>query len=301
MPDAWQVEQMFVDQIGSFLYTAGGYQPLTVATSDVLNQPFRLYRGWPVDNPLVNDLLAGVTNVSVFSMPGQRNTTRFLRQMMNQVAQVPEPTMLASLNGNTITFSGTTSISELISVSVAHDAGMAIRLTANDTPQSVAQTFASGLPNATASNGVLTLNTQKQIGVVLGMDVTMLREVHRQCGIWKVTIWAPNPQLRDQFCSLIDPSLQNLDRFFFADGSCSGPIVGAGFLVDDVPEKQHLWKRDLHYEVEYPTDYQSIVPVMTLGEVVNERFVGFTMPPLPPTDVAVQPIIPDTMVITWEP
>lgn len=276
MPDASVVEQTFVDQIASILYTPGGYQPYSVVTSDVLGQPFRLYRGWPDDNVMVNDLLAGVTNISVFSLPGQRNTTRFLRQHMDQVVEVPTPTMTASINGNQVTFTGSGSASETISVSIGHNAGMAQRLTDSSTPQSVAATFAAGLAGASASNGVLTLDTQSPVGCVVGMDVRSLQEVHRQCGCWKVTIWAPDPTTRDNFSGLIDPNLQALDRFFFADGSCSGPIIGAGFLVDDVPEKQHLWKRDLHYDVEYPTDVTHIYPVMVLGDVVSGQFTRYT-------------------------
>ena len=119
--------------------------------------------------------------------------------------------------------------------------------------------------------GVLTIDTELPIGVAVGMDVTALREVHRQCAVWRVTCWAATPELRDQFCALIDPNLQGLDRFFFADGSCSGPIINCGSFVDDVPEKQKLWKRDLCYELEYPTDTVSTIPVMVLGNInVND-------------------------------
>ena len=278
MPDLSVVEKEFVEQIGLILLSDGSYQPYSVATSDAISQPFRLYRGWPVDSQLVLDLNAGVTNVSLFSMPGQQNTTRFLRQMMNQVVNVPTPTMMISLTGNQITFYGTTSINETIAISYGGSVGMSIRLKANDTPSTIAQTFATGLPSASASGGTLTINTVKPIGVVIGMDVGMLREVHRQIGEWKCSIWAPTTDLRDQFCSLIDPNLQGLDRFYFDDGSCSGPIVGAGTFSDDVPEKQHLWRRDLHYKCEFPTDTSSIVPVMVLGEVQENYFTGFTGP-----------------------
>jgi hypothetical protein len=270
LPDSSVVEKQFVIEIAKIL-TTEAYQPYAVGYSDILGLSFRLTRGWPVDNQLVADLNANpsVTNITVFSQPGQRNTTRFLRQTMNQVTQVPEPTLIPDVVGNTVVFSGTGSASEIISVTYGNVAGASIRLTNSDTPVTVAQKFATALSNTSALNGVLTLPSPP--GVAVGMDVTMLREVHRQCAIWRVTIWASKPEYRDEFASLIDPNLQGLDRFFFADGSCSGPIVNAGTYVDDVVEKQKLWKRDLLYEVEYPTDTVSIVPVMTLGDLnVND-------------------------------
>lgn len=289
MPDASTVEQQFVTEIAKIL-TSEVYEPYAIGSVDTLgNAPFRLMRGWPVDHQLNLDLQSSppVTTVSVFSQPGQRNTTRFLRRMMVQTVSVPQPTMTASLDGSTVTFTGTGSANELISISLGNQHGMAIRLTDADTPTSVANKFATGLPATAFGNGELLLPINIPISIVIGVDTTRLREVHRQCAVWRVTIWAQSPQLRDQFCALIDPNLQALDRFFFPDGSCSGPIIGAGFSVDDVVEKQNLWKRDLLYEVEYPTDAVEIVPVMTLGDLAYNSVSWFTNTQQPSDYVAV--------------
>jgi len=278
MPDASVVEEQFVREIAKIL-TASTYQPYAVGNSERINQQFRLMRGWPVDQQLIKDLNASptVTNITIFSNPGQRNTTRFLRQMMVQPVVVPDPTMFASISGNQITFEGSGSALELIGVSYGHAVGMAMRLTDVDTPGTVAAYFAAAITGSSASGPVLTLPTHQPVAVAIGTNVTSLREVHRQCGTWRVTIWAVNPQLRDQFASLIDPNLQGLDRFFFDDGSCSGPIIGAGFFINDVPEKQNLWKRDLLYETEYPTDTVSIDPTMVLGHgIVNSTYNFYT-------------------------
>lgn len=266
MPDASIVESQFVREIAKIL-TSSSYQPYAVGMCDALNQPFRLMRGWPVDQQLVKDLAANppITNITVFSQPGQRNTTRFLRQHMHQPVRVPAPTMFASIAGNAVTFEGLASDIEVMSVAYGNSAGVAMRLSSTDTPASIATYFAGQFPGASATGPVLTLNTYKRVSVALGMDVNVLSEVHRQCGIWRVTFWTATVGLRDQFCSLVDPNLQGLDRFFFDDGSCSGPVIGAGFMVDDVVEKQNLWKRDLLYELEYPTDTAQVVPVMVLG------------------------------------
>jgi hypothetical protein len=285
MPDASVVEEQFVTEIAKIL-SESPYQPYAVGFSEPLNEQFRLMRGWPVDQQLVKDLNAvpTVTNVTVFSQPGQRNTTRFLRQMMIQTVEVPTPTMIGELLSSTqVRFVGVGSAKEVISVAYGGQHGAAVRLTDQDTPQTVAAYFASALPNATATDDTLTLTTFLPVSVAFGMDVRSLREVHRQCGIWRVTVWAVTPQLRDQFCSLIDPALQGLDRFFFPDGSCSGPVVGAGFAVIDVTQKEKLWKRDLLYEVEYPTDVTEIAPVMVLGDGFLNDHEFFSEPFIAPT------------------
>ena len=128
MPDLSIVEQQFVTQIAQIL-TGETYQPYAVGYSDVLDLNFRLYRGWPVDNQLVTDLNASpsVTNISVFSQPGQRNTTRFFRQMMNQVVSVPTPPLTPIISYNQVTFTGIGSSSEVLSVSYGGVAGVSIR------------------------------------------------------------------------------------------------------------------------------------------------------------------------------
>lgn len=267
--DLSDIEKQLVQTVAGVLLTTGPYTPYSVATSDVLNAQFRLMRGWPVDNQLDNDLLAGITNVTVFMMPGTRDTTRFLRQNTPTVTNVPTPTMTATLVNNQVTFAGTGFAKEVIGISVGNTDGFSVRLTDSDTPTTMAAAFAAGLQNATASGPVLTINSIDPIKVAIGCDVTVLTEVHRQEQMWKVSIWAPTTDLRDQFCSVIDPGLQWIDRYFMADGSVTGPVIGAGTFVDDVPEKEHLWRRDLHYCVEYPTEYTQIVPVMVLGELAQ--------------------------------
>lgn len=268
VPDLYTVEGMLVDSIGSILLTTGGYQRYSVATSDVLGSQFRLMRGWPVDATLNADLAAGITNISVFAQPGARNTTRFLRQMQQQVVTVPTPSMTATLSNNVITFSGGGSTNELIGITCnAGQDGYAYQLQATDTPSSVASLFASVLPNCTASGATLTFDNHAKVGITIGCNVTVAKEVHRSDQTWRITVWAPTTDLRDSFCALIDANLQNIDRLYFTDGSVSGPIINAGTYVEDITEKENLWRRCLLICVEYPVDVMLTVPVMVMGEV----------------------------------
>lgn len=268
MADLFQVEEALVTAVAETIYN-GSYTPYSVVSSNILSgsPQFRLMRGFPVDNQLITDLAGGITNVTVFSQPATMNMTRMLRQNAIATTVMPTATMTASVSNNVLTFSGTASTNETIGVSVGNNYGHAYRLLANDTPTSVASVFAGALPFATANGASITFATSEPIGCAVGADVTTAMEIHRQSQIWRVSVWAPTTDLRDQFCSIIDPGLQVNDRLLFSDNSVSEPVVSAGTFVDDIVEKESMWRRDLLYRICYPTVYVQTVPVMVQGVV----------------------------------
>lgn len=238
-----------------------------MATSPVLVSDIRCYRGWPLDAQLTNDLKAGVSNISIFSAPAlARDTTRFLRMMTEQTASQAPITMTATMTGNLVTFAGTASISEVIGIADINH-GYAYRLHANDTPTTVAAVFAAHIPNATSAGATLTINTGNVVSVAYSADITTLTEVHRQLQIVRISVWTPTTELRDQICSILDPAIMWYDRMVFAENSISGPICNAGTHVDDVVGLEFMWRRDLLYNIEYPTMYKRIETPMILGEI----------------------------------
>lgn len=272
MADLADLENAFVNAISTMLINAS----YTLATSETPGM-VRLYRGWPLDHHLKNDLLAGVTNITIFSAPGvARNVTRYLRNSTwANVAQAATP-MTATLSGSVVTFAGTASTSEIIGIGVRYpivgEKGYSLRLTSGLTPTQVAVAFAANIAGATSVGPALTLPApHTNIVVTVGGDVTTLLEVHRNDQQVMVVIWSPTVAIRDQLSTLIDPQLIYINHLMFPEGSVSGPIRGDGTAVDDKIGKEFMWKRTLYYMVEYPTEYISILPVMTLGiDTVND-------------------------------
>lgn len=264
------VEEGFVRFIASALGVTS-YAPYSVVTSPTINVDFRTYRGFPLDTQLTNDLKAGVSNISVFSSPElARNTTRFLRAMTSRIASQASATLTATMTStpgvqSVITFSGTATPSEVIGIGAVTN-GWALRVQSSDTPASIAATFAANMPHATAVGPVLTIVTPYVVSVAFSADFTMLTEVHRQMQTIRVSVWTPTTELRDLICATLDPAIMWQDRILFPDNSISGPICSAGTFVDDVVGIEFMWRRDLLYDVEYPTMYQQIVPPMVLGK-----------------------------------
>lgn len=268
MADLAAVEEGFVNLISTILFGDTPYVHYDMQSSPTLGANVRLYRGWPISNQLSSDLRAGISNISVFSSPSvAKNATRYLKQMAQTAVSKADPTMTATLSANHITFGGTGSTTQVIGVRSAKFHGYAYRLLSSDTPTTVAAIFAGQLPGSSSAGSVLTLTGNSQYyRVDIGTDTTVLTEVHRQVQMIQVTIWCPTVGLRDQLANLIDPNLMNTDHMFFAEGSVSGPIIGAGTNVNDVVQNDNMWMRTLFYLIEYPTMLAEMVPTMVLGQ-----------------------------------
>lgn len=271
MSDISDVENALVNAISASLFPLAYYVPYTVATSSVTGISCRLYRGWPIDQQLNNDLLAGVTNISIFAAEGvARNATRYLRHSTTTSVSQATSTMTATLSGSVVTFAGTGSISEVMGIGIRNFGrgyGYSTRLTLNQTPTQIAAVFAANLAGATSSGPSLTVAAPSaSIVVEYGGDVTELVEVHRNEQVFMVTVWSPTVAIRDQLCSFIDPQLIWIDHLYFPDGSCSEPVIGAGTCVDDVIQKEFMWRRTLYYSIKYPTEYSIVRPIMALGK-----------------------------------
>lgn len=275
MADLAEVENKFIEIIAGVMFPNISYNAYDVTMSPVIGAPVRLYRGWPLDTQLRNDLANSTVNISIFSNPElARDTTSHLRRMTEVVTHVGTPTMTATVNHNTVTFAGTASTSECIGIAY-HQHGYAYRLNDSDTPTSVAALFAANIPSCSASGATITfaLPYGEKITATYGADLTTLTELHRQEQVIRVSVWCPTTELRDQVCGLIDPAIMWYDRILFAENSISGPIRNAGTHVDDMVGIEFMWRRDLLYKVEYATTYQQIEPPYVLGKTTGPNQV----------------------------
>jgi hypothetical protein len=279
MADLSDVENAFVSSIANVIFPNISYSPYSIVESPITSTNIRLMRGWPIDDQLKNDLLANVTNITVFSSPGvAKNNTRSLRNSAIWTTAQATPTMTATLSGSNVTFAGTASTSEVIGIGLktpGNQRGYSMRLTAGLTPTQAATTFANNIAGSTSVGPVLTLTApNNEIVVQVGGDVTTLMEVHRNDQQIMVVVWSPTVALRDQLCSIIDPNLSYINHLYFPEGSVSGPIRNAGTFTDDCVGKTFMWKRTLFYMVEYPVMYTQIYPIMSLGiETVNSNLI----------------------------
>ena len=273
MADQSDVAAALAALISSALYPSGTTQP------SITGAAVRVYRGWPINNIALNsDLTAGITNVSVFPMPGMtQNVNRYPpRWTTTQGAVVLTATLAAG--GASITFAGTANASHVVGV-IQSNTGYAYRALPSDTPATIVAALAAEIPGATASGAVLSGGPFTSVQIVA--DASGVAEVGRQKDGFQVSIWAPSETARSAVSSAIKPALDgltnNIGQFSFRlplpDGT-TGYVHYVRTNVSDGGENANLYRRDLIYSVEYPTTLTQAFPNMLFGSVELLTNVG---------------------------
>lgn len=284
------IERALVAQLAAVLFPAGGYRDgAAVASAAVLaNAPsgaspgngagvtLKLYRGWPVADKLDADLLAGRAHVSVFPEAGMsRNTTRYRAEWFSPIASAP--TLTATVSGAAVTFGGTGGAGQVAAVSFGYPAemmGYSYRLLSTDTPITVAAALAGQVAGTSTAGAVLTLPTNTTVTARVVADTNALREVRRQEQGVRVSIWAPTPWARDAVAGLVDQTFAGMvnvngettEFLTLANGETARVRYRSTF-TDDKPSKDHEWRLDMCFTIEYATTVAQAQPLMLLGGI----------------------------------
>ncbi len=258
MADQSDVGNALAALVSGALYPSGTDAP------SVAGQPCRIYRGWPNAASLDADLLAGVTNVSLVAVDGTaRNVTRYPDSWLTDPAAT---TLTVSVAGSTVTFGGVADPGQLAGIAV--DAKTYVyRTQPADTPGLVAANLAGLVRQdhvAHLSGDSVTIFGGAKIVGRVAADNTARLEIRRQTQRFRIAIWCNNPDTRDAVAGGIDTTLAPLRFIALTDGSL-GRLVFAGTSTIDRSENASLYRRDLLYDVEYPTTASAIQPTMLFG------------------------------------
>jgi hypothetical protein len=258
MADQSDVENALVSLVTVALYPNGTEFP------SVPGPDCKIYRGWPNSNALNTDLSAGLVNVTVFPSgePG-RNTTRFIYhwEVLRQSSSLS-----VSVLQNSITFSGTAAQGQLAGILVDNVAYV-YRVEAIDTPETVAANLAKMLRAtniANLSGPTITIPGATHIVARTNSDAAVSREIRRQQQSFRITFWCPGPAARDCCVAAVDQVLSGRAFITMDDGS-QGFLRYDGTLVFDQSQDALLYRRDLIYQVEYPTIEAESLPAMLFG------------------------------------
>jgi hypothetical protein len=292
MADAADVERALVSTIAGALFTGGGYQPGAYAASGVTATPpataqapspsaaalnVKLYRGWPEAANLDADMKAGNCHVSIYPERGMtRNVSRYFPVTAPLGPTVP-PTITVTVSGGEVTLGGTITAGNVVGVSwgpSALQAAYAYAVQAGDGLASVAAALAT-LSGGTAVGNVLTLPSALNAKAATMAPQSVWTELRRQEQGFRVSVWGPFPDARDELAAAVDVALANLrnsagalSRFMtLADGSAAKVLYGGSFS-DDMPSRVRVWRRDLRYMVEFPTTLIQQQPLMLFGATV---------------------------------
>jgi hypothetical protein len=261
LADLSEVEAALVSAAIAAIYPNG-----TSGTSAV-GAPVRIYRGWPVTGPLSLDLAQGVANISVFPLPGgTQNTTRW---QPIQVAQQRPKTLFANGSGISITFSGDAAAGQLAGI-LADNQPYVYRTQAGDTPAVVAASLVQMIGDVRAcwlSGTSLTVPGAIRLIGRVTIDGITTTEWSRQVQAFRISLWCPNPLLRDQLASLLGSSFAALSFLTLNDGTSGRLRFRSTACFDDDQDAQQ-YRRDLIYEVEYGTTLAMTTPAMLFGDIV---------------------------------
>ncbi|MGO9304020.1 MAG: hypothetical protein ACLP3R_10005 [Candidatus Korobacteraceae bacterium] len=261
MADQSDVENALVALAAEAIYPNGSGSP------SVPGPDCRIYRGWPNSAALNADLASGVINVTVFPQgEAGRNTTRYSRHWSGSL---PQPTLTISVSGVSVTIGGTSGPGQHAGLLINNSSYVYVSQS-GDTPEIVAANLATAARTdwiVNLSGATLTIPGAGSLLARVVADAALMQEVRRQEQGFRITCWCPTPTTRDASASAIDLLLGGFQFISLADGS-QGRLQYRGTLVFDQSQDALLYRRDLLYEVEYPTTITALQPAMLFGNLV---------------------------------
>ena len=257
MPDRTDVEQALAVLVAGALYPDGA------DADSAVGAVCKVYRGWPVAQALDADLERGIVHVSIVPVAGAfRDRTRYSAEWQGAV---PATTLSASVTPEAVTFDGFGGPGQVAGIAVDGQA-YAYRMQKGDSASLVAAALAALIradrPALASENTVQLISPRGLVARVVA-DGQGGEEVRRQEGRFRLSFWCPDPGTRDQVVSLVDVSLASLTFIDVVGWACRLQIVGESSSDDGAAGG--LWRRDLIYQVEYPTVLNQVLPTMLFG------------------------------------
>ncbi len=261
MADLSDVENALLSELIVIAYPDG------TGAASILGTEIRLYRGWPVTMSLAADIAAGVTNVSVFPVPGSsHNTTRW--GVASYIEPSP-PALTVAVSGDAATFGGACAVGQLAGI-LADNVPFVYVVQVGDSPALVA----AGLYNAISvkrpcqiSGTTVAVPGAEQFIARTTAQASGVQEWARQEQELRLSVWAPSPSLRDTLCSAFGSGLAPIGFLPLADGT-AGRLRYRGTVSLDDGRDASTYRRDLIYDVEYATTIGIVSPTMLFGDLV---------------------------------
>jgi len=267
MPDLSQVLTTVTLLAESAVYPSGTSQPSVAGVQVTVEE------GWPISTQIDKDLAAGYAHVSVFPTNKERVVTKFEREF--QPNQKTAATLTATVTGQTITIGGTVTIPQAVMVIVNGQAaqGYGYQVLVNDTLDSIAAGIADLIPGSSAVGAVVTVPSAFDLVARIATAYTASEELSRQERVFMISVWAPNPNIRYLLGSAIDIAFKQNYRIVLPD-NYYGQVFYSHVEEIDILEQQIIYRRNLFYNVQYPTTvtntYTTITDPYTITQIVQE-------------------------------
>jgi hypothetical protein len=258
MADTSDVEAAVVVMLGQAVYPVGQFSNLQAAAQ------VNIQRGWPTEAEIRTAVANNMILVRVHAVIGlSRDTTRYPRDWVDQTQSTP--TLIATVSGDSITFSGVPALGQFVGVT-SPDYATTYVVAADDTLVTVVEGLAGEIVGATAFGNILNLPASVYPPqVVVTQSGTSVAEAGRADQLFCIAVWAPSPALRDAIMQLIFPAVDYNYRLALADGTTAVLMGCQATGPDDVPGRAGEWRRDLRVSYDFAVTYAQQFPPVTVS------------------------------------
>lgn len=229
------------------------------------SSPIRLYRGTPIQTRLAADIAAGVANVTIVPVPGSaRNTTRWNVQV-DRPPPMPGTTVLVS--GASVTFGGVPAAGDLVGLLVG-EAAFVYAVNAGDAVSNIAANLANSANQVfpcLQAGATLTFPTAPRLVARVTAPVNVTSEWGRQEQSFRIGVWCGSPTVRDGIGGTITSALATMAFITLGDQSAARIRYRDTAMVDDERDAS-VYRRDIIYEIEYPTTSVAVQPTVLFGD-----------------------------------
>ena len=257
MPDQADVEQALASWVAKALYPSGPGAVSAVGTV------CRVYRGVPITAGLEADLVGGISHLTVQPVASSfRDTTRYATEWQGVAPPCP---LVVEVEGSVARFSGQAGPGMVAGV-IVDGRAYAWRVRERSTPGVVAAVLADMVradrPAVLSGSSVQFPDGRGVVGRAVS-DGQGGRELRRQQGLFRVTLWCPSPEVRDEIAAFVDLSLAGVA--FLDVGGWGCRLQAAGGQSGDDGSVVRAWRRELLYRIEFPTVLAESLPAMLFG------------------------------------
>ncbi|MBO9539678.1 hypothetical protein J7643_03700 [bacterium] len=216
-----------------------------------------VYPGWPTQANLQDVVGKGIqSHVSVYALPGERNTTRFAQAMA--IERAPVVSLTASTGPGVVSFGGTVSGDHNVAVRMDRASPIVYGVPAGTTLANAALGVADAINGAmipgivaSANGAVVTVSGSPapRLDVIIGGTGSLIRLLRQQEKHFMVTVWAPGPDVRETLAEAIDDRLGTMDRLPLSD--FPGRIRYQSTYEEEPQDRLQVFRRSLTYSVEW--------------------------------------------------
>lgn len=276
MADISDVFRALSSIIATVVYPNGPTNPSSIIVGGV-HIDVKIFAGWPLPQNLDNDVAAGIADISIYAPRAHwKNTTRYPRNEMQLTAPVKTITATVNAAQTQVTIGGTLSLPQNVAI-VVNGTGVSYGCQSGDTPSLIAAgivalLIAAGVGAANIGPAI-TITNPTNLSARVGGAGTTIREVMRQEQMFQISFWCPSAAagqvpdaIRSALAAPVKVALSVLSFLTLADGSAARIITAGDYLSDDV-SKPNVYRRDIMYQIEYPTTQTQIETEIVLAKI----------------------------------